>query len=177
MLSLESLCIALSSIMYAIFAISFLGVFGTDVKSNVVNNLPIGPAYQAARILYAFLMLFSYPLQLFPTRYSLTKLLKRVITNDASVCKKRIFHIGITIAILLSSWAVAVTDAELGVLIGFVGCTAGPVICYFLPAVFWLKLEEGKPINKGKFAAWLLLGFGIVSTIVSLTALIISLFR
>lgn len=179
MLQLETLCIAVSSLIYAIFAISFFGVFGSTVSSNVIESLPEDVSCRIARLLYALLMLFSFPLQAFPSRASFIKLLgccTRLDQTDSPRMRLTI-HAVVTVGILLVSWTVAVTRVKLGYLIKFVGCTAGPVICYFLPAIFWLKLEEGKPMNRGKLAAWSLIVFGVLATIVPLVALGWSLFR
>lgn len=179
MFQLEALCIAASSLMYAIFAISFLGVFGDTIASNVIKSLPEGVPYRVARLLYALLMLFSFPLQAFPSRASFVKLLGICTGLDRtdSPQARLITHAAVTVGILTVSWTVAVTQVNLGYLIKFVGCTAGPVICYFLPATFWLKLEEEKPMNKGKLAAWSLIFFGVLATVIPLVALTWSLFR
>lgn len=172
MLRLITLCLSLSFAIYVIFAVTFYGVFGQTVKGNVIENFPTsGMAFITARILYAFLMLFSYPLQTFPTRASITKLIGRLA--EGSPQKKLLVHVAITSGILVSTWAIAASNVPLVLLLKVVGCTAGTVICYFLPAIFWLKLDGEVPLNKSKIAAYALLVFGVLATVIPLAALAI----
>jgi len=172
MLRLITLCLTLSFAIYVIFAVTFYGVFGQNVKGNVIENFPgAGMAFIAARLLYAFLMLFSYPLQTFPTRASITKLLGHIA--EGSPQKKLLAHVAITSGVLVSTWAIAASNVPLVLLLKVVGCTAGTVICYFLPAIFWLKLEEKEAFNNRKFTAYALLVFGFLATVIPLIALAI----
>lgn len=173
MLRLISLCILVSFAIYSIFALSFFGVFGANVKGNVLDNLPnSGWPYIAARFLYSLLMIFSYPIQTFPARSSLVKLLGGYVGPSSR--SRFILHFAATTAIVIVTWAITAINIELDTLVSIVGCTAGPMICYFLPAIFWLKLEESKPMNKGKIACWALIVFGILATVGPLTAIILS---
>ena len=172
MFRLITLCLSVSLGIYSIFAISFYGVFGPTVQTNVIKNFPAaGAPYMAARILYALLMIFSYPLQTFPARGSLVKLTSGYFGETPRMMM--FLHIGCTLGIVLTTWLVAMLGLPLGFLLTLVGCTAGPVICYFLPAMFWWKLEEGKPFTKGKIACIVLFIFGIAATIIPFVALII----
>ena len=144
------------------------------MDSNVINDLPkTGIAYLAARILYARLMVFSYPLQTFPARASLVKLVGSRFRETPRIAL--VLHIACTLAVVLCTWLVAMLGLPLGTLLTLVGCTAGPVICYFLPAMFWWKLEEDKPMTKGKLLCIVLFVFGIAATIIPLLALLIPL--
>jgi amino acid permease len=172
MFRLIALCLSISLGIYSIFAISFYGVFGSSVLTNVINNFPAtGAPYMAARILYALLMIFSYPLQTFPARGSLVKLASGYFGEAP---RTMVFlHIGCTLSVVLTTWLVALLELPLGLLLTLVGCTAGPIICYFLPAMFWWKLEEGRPLTKGKIACIILFIFGIAATIIPFVALVI----
>ena len=174
MFRLMSMCLTASFIIYALFAVAFYGVFGADVSSNVINDLPkTGVAYLAARILYALLMIFSYPLQTFPARASLVKLVGSRFGETPRTTF--ILHIICTLTVVLCTWIVAMIGLPLGTLLTLVGCTAGPIICYFLPAMFWWKLEEDMPMTKGKLFCIVLVLFGIAATLIPLLALLIPL--
>lgn len=176
MLRLITICVFASFALYSIFSLAFFGVFGSGVNVNVIKSLPdTAWSTTAARILYSLIMIFSYPLQTFPARASLVKLLESVVSSKGR--SPLLLHVIATGCIIGFTWTIAAFKVPIDILFSLVGCTAGPVICHFLPAMFWLKLEEDKPMNKGKAACWALIAFGVVATIVPLTALIISLTR
>lgn len=170
------ICMTLSFLIYALFALAFYGVFGSAVVSPVTSSLPSkGAAYVAARILYAILMLFSYPVLAFPSRSSLIKIINMVVPESPRT--QLLLHISVTVGILVGTWVLAVLPISLTFLLTLVGCTTGTVICYFLPAMFWWKLEEGKPLRGGKLIALLLFIFGVLATVIPLTSLIITTAR
>lgn len=177
MLRLISICLFSSFGIYTIFALSFYGVFGGKVETNVIVNLPKdGWSYLLARILYALLMLFSYPLQTFPARSSLIKLIGnfRGESSPSSSHGQTLLHVLVTLLILSITWLIASLKVPLGFILRLVGCTAGPVICYFLPAMFWWKLDcAGQPMSIGKVAVLSLFIFGIAATIIPLVTLIL----
>jgi len=152
---------------------AFYGVFGTQIKGNVIENLPAtGWPYLLARLLYALLMLASLPLQSFPARSAILKLL------PSSFAESRLAYISTTVGILLLSWAVASLGLRLDLIMGVVGCTAGPVICYFLPALFWWRLDEygekQQRITRGRISCLVLAAFGVIAVLVPLVAIILS---
>lgn len=151
-------------------------MFGSAVSSNVLENLPAtGAPYSAAQLLYGILMLFSFPLLIFPARSSFVKLLGPVCGESDRT--QSMLHIVTTSILLVGSWLVAVLNAPLALLLSIAGCTAGPVICYFLPAVFWWKLEEGKPLRGWKLMCVVLVIFGILATVIPFTALVLKYTR
>lgn len=174
LLWLISICLGICSIIYTIFALSFYGVFGAGVASNVLKSLPPkGAPYVAAQLLYGLLMIFSYPLQTFPARASLIKLVALFYAPKSNRMQLSL-HMAATSVLIGITWIIVMTRVPLEFLLAFVGCTAGPVICYFLPALFWWRLESDQPFHrKGKLVSLSLFIFGIAAVIIPMTALIL----
>lgn len=146
------------------------------MSPNVLENLPAhGAPYAAAQLLYGILMLFSFPLQIFPARSSFVKLLSTCAGDSVRV--QLILHIITTCTLLLGAWLVAIFKVPLSLLLSLAGCTAGPVICYFLPAMFWWKLEEHKPLRGWKLVCIVLVVFGVLATVIPFTALVLKYTR
>lgn len=66
-------------------------------------------------------------------------------------------------AILLSSWLVAVTVRDLGAVLGFVGATGSTTICYILPGVLYWKMHNSGILRW--IGVWLA-AFGVVFMVI-----------
>lgn len=168
-----SLCVGISLAIYLTFSITAYATFADPgPAANIISSYPKkGAAFMIARFLYVFLVLFSYPLQTFPGRTSFTSFM----AYWCPTCTQRyprIIYNGLTIALLLFTWAIASIDPPLELVLGLIGSTAGPILCYFLPATFWLCLERGKKWDWRSISAVILNVFGTITTVISLTALI-----
>lgn len=172
MLRIIGMCIALALSMYVIFGACNLAIFGSaKIADNVIMMYPqSGAPFVLARFLYAFLVLFSLPLQTFPARNSTTKIISYYSPAFAKFHERPIYYVSTTL-IFAFCWVMACTGLNLNFLLRLVGSTAGPIICYVLPSLFWYNLEQGKPWNSLKVATIGLMAFGVLSLVISTMAL------
>lgn len=174
-----NLCCGASLAVYLLFATgSYAAYGGTAIDSNIINNYPTaGAAFILARFLYIFLLTFSYPMVTHPTRESICKILQ-FFAPDWHRAHRRPVHVAVTLAVLLVTWLVACVNPPLDFVLGLIGSTAAPVICFFLPAIFWLRIDPA-PGRAGvlRVGSVALIVFAVCSTALSLTALIVSVVR
>ena len=87
-----------------------------------------------ARILFAFLSAFSYPLQTLPCRLSIESLIpvsKSYKRQNGETLRKILI-----VAIIVASFAFAFFLDDLALISGLIGTLAGIPICYILPFAF-----------------------------------------
>ena len=106
--------------------------FGNRVGSNILDSYPGGLLITTCRIGIAVLVLFSYPLQVHPCRASLLKIFS---SDEASEQPGSRLHTALTVAILVTTYAVAMTVDKLDLVLGYVGATGSTTISFTLPAV------------------------------------------
>lgn len=169
-----SVCVGMAFVMYMIFAVSSYAVFGGPGKvidANLITVYPqVGFPYVLARFLYVFLVIFSFPLQTFPARTSALKLFAYFYPRFTDR-RQNILYASITTSMLVSVWLMAITGLDLRIVLRVVGSTAGPTLCYLLPSLFWLKLEERRQWEGSKLGALCLLAFGFLTIFISSLAL------
>jgi len=168
-----TLCIGLATTLYILFGSFSLAVFGhlKPLPDNIILSYPAsGIAFVLARSLYAFLVLFSIPLQTFPARNSTAKIIQFYSPAFAQRHAKLIYHVS-TGLIFGFSWIMACTGLDLSLLLRLVGSTAGPILCYVLPSLFWFSLESKAPWGPLKMASMGLLAFGLAALCISTAAL------
>ena len=168
--------LSLSAAAYLLFSLVSCANFGKQTQSNIFSNYPTDrPEMVLARILFALLAAFSFPLQIFPSRLSLISLLSRYQqhrdTNSVAQVKRaeeqHSLYGLVTVLLIFASFVVAVGSTDLKRLLALIGTFAGIPICYFLPAIVTLLRDRyHKP------AIFLLL-FGFFAFSVSITGLLI----
>lgn len=124
-----------------------------------------------ARIFFALLSAFSYPLQVLPCRMSVENLLplSRLVKRKRAT----LLYILLTSIILSGTFIIAFLHDDLVLISGTIGTLAGIPICYILPFVFYFKLTEGSGWTPKRVAAVGLAIFGVIAMIISGTSLII----
>mmetsp|Transcript_13228 Transcript_13228/g.26989 ORF Transcript_13228/g.26989 Transcript_13228/m.26989 type:complete len:475 (+) Transcript_13228:419-1843(+) len=65
-------------VLYLVVAWSGYNTFGSNVESDILNNYPLNALVTTMRIFVALLVIFSYPLQLDPSRRCITTLVNKV---------------------------------------------------------------------------------------------------
>lgn len=167
-------CMLIAFGIYFSFAAASFAVFPKPT-ANIIRTYPVkGAQFIIARFLYALLVIFSYPLQSFPCRMSVQKFIS-YFWPSAAVKYEQYLYYSITTVVLVLTWGIAAINPPLDVVLSIIGSTAGPMICYILPSLFWLKLEKGYPWNWTSITALCLLVFGIFATFVPLVSIIVSL--
>lgn len=127
-----------------------------------------------ARILFALLSAFSYPLQTLPCRMSIEHLIP--LSKATKKAHSERLHIILTSFILLGTFSLAFVLDNLVLLSGLIGTVAGIPICYILPFLLYYKLTDGQGWTYKRLAAAGLASFGVLAMIVSGASLSVTIF-
>ena len=147
--------------LYVIIALCGYFTFGSKVKSDLLLNFPMNRISSFARVCVSLTVLFHYPLQLNPARKSILSIL-RSIDNEEVLQPSLYFrkYFIVTLGFLISSYAVALSTKDLGVMMSLIGGTASTIVSYILPGAFYCMLHNR--INSYYFtAAFLMLMIGL----------------
>jgi len=122
-------CVTLANTGY----LSFYGA----TRSDVLNNLACeDPAVNAARMLLALTMVFTYPMEQFVARHSLHAVAFR---GAGPITSRR--HYGLTLLLWGSSLVVGLVVKDLGVVLELTGAFSASMLGYILPAVVHFRLN------------------------------------
>jgi amino acid permease len=184
-------CISLAYIMYiwyglfSYFAFSELfflnsGMGGSMFKYYSGTEIP----FQIARILFAFLLAFSYPLQAFPFRLSLSRLLMNLPCMKSRSVNPDYLFIALSTGFIVLTFGIAMLQPNISNVLSLVGAVTSSVVCYILPSVIFLKLTMRAPrffsrpnMTVTRVAASLLLVFGCLVFIICTVASISNFFK
>eukprot|EP00040_Diaphanoeca_grandis_P004518 m.29158 g.29158 ORF g.29158 m.29158 type:complete len:514 (-) comp16048_c0_seq2:53-1594(-) len=134
----------------AMSAVIFIaaGMFGyvaflNATKSNCVNNFPVkggfGYFMDVVRFLLAISVITAYPLTLWECRSHM----EQMVANDADtatvIARKRF---GMSMVLIVLSTVIAVAAKDVGVIFGFFGATACPLLMFILPTLNHLKMHR-----------------------------------
>ena len=174
------LSVGLSLVTYSSFGI-FSCAANADIKDKILSSYPIDKLpFIFARIWYAVLLAFSFPLQSYPTRASLQKVASHALGEERARGKSAVIYWTSTIFILAVCGTVASLPVSLDTFLTIVGSTASPVICYFLPALLYLKVTKdddikSRPNKVLRICAKVLLGCSIGIIILSSVIVVVKL--
>ncbi|KAI8877631.1 hypothetical protein K501DRAFT_337286 [Backusella circina FSU 941] len=171
--SVISTSIGSSAFIYEGIAILGYLSFGKDVRGNIIMEYP--PSYFVAggRLAMVILVIFSYPLQAYPCRASLDKVL--LLFQSSSKEFKTppppspFKYFAMTTSILIASYIVSITVTKLDLILAFVGSTGSTTISFILPGLFYYKLHEDDPWKRNKIISVLLAVYGILVMVMCLT--------
>lgn len=97
-----------------------------------------GIAFSIAGFAIMFIITFTYPVLLHPTRDSLDSLITSIRDPGHPVVR----HITETIVIAVSSYAIAYNVKDLNLVFGITGSTSAALFCFVIPGMFYVKLFE-----------------------------------
>ena len=140
--------------LYVVVSFCAYATYGDSIQSNLLLNYPKSPSVSAARIMISFVVTFSYPLQINPTRRCILTILFNSIDKGqpASKTVQYIRYWTITVLFLLGSLGIALTVDDLGIVIALVGAFGGTLIMFILPGYLFLyhfpdKTKDGNIVN------------------------------
>lgn len=167
--------ISFSCMVYLLIGVMGYLTFGNSVSSNIITQYPAGKLVTTAQIAIAFLVLFSFPLQLHPARASLDKILLWGNPGGEKIATGRFYSI--TISLMFFAYLFAMTVSDLTVVLGLVGATGSTTVCYILPGLFYFKLAQsrrdlGLKMTALQIAAGFMVILGIVIMTISLSTIL-----
>lgn len=158
-MTLCATCVGLSLAIYLTFG-TFSYLCYADVLSggSMFSYYPQTEiVFQIARILFAFLLAFSYPLQVVPFRMATQRMLSCI--GSSSTFKSYLFP---TIFLLSFTFGVSMFLPDLSNVLSLVGSMTSSVICYIVPSLYYLSLRRKEPFwESRKYWAFILLIFGV----------------
>ncbi|XKL63259.1 hypothetical protein PGB90_005623 [Kerria lacca] len=154
--------IIISTLILGLFGIAgyvtFTGYTEGDVFQNYCGNDDL---INVARFAFAFTVLFAYPIECMTARSVITQLLgpiDNVLSPNEHVC--------VTLALVVSTYLISVTTGCLGVVLELNGIVSAIPLAFVLPALIYIKLEEGPITSKKKLYALGLAIFGCCTAVI-----------
>ncbi|ODV69748.1 vacuolar amino acid transporter 4 [Hyphopichia burtonii NRRL Y-1933] len=133
----------IATISFIFILIGALGyiTFGEDIQTVIILNLPHeSPFIMMIQILYAFAILLSTPIQLFPAiRLIEQKLFPPSKSGKRSLVVKWLKNLGRCFFVLMTASIALVGGQNLDKFVSFVGCFACIPLVYMYPPILHLK--------------------------------------
>lgn len=167
MMSIVSSSIGTSTFLYLVVSLFGAATYGQDVNKNILFSFPADQfPFTIARFMYVFLLVLSFPLQVFPCRLCIEKMV------GSSVLGSNRLYYGSTLAIITTCAGVGSLAFSVDKGLGWVGATAGTFLCYFLPAIIYNKLYMGTRMDWRRISAIVLFVAGCFTLVLSVIGLI-----
>ena len=172
---LSAVCISLALLIYLTYGVSSYLAFADRFdlpNAGMFSLYDTSAPFQLARLLFAFLLAFSYPLQVLPFRSSF----ERLLMLDESTRRAHAFKIYLasTSLLLVLTFGIAMCNPSLQKTLSLVGSMTSSVVCYILPSLYYYKAKENDPWTPTKIGALILGIFGglvfVICTISSIVA-------
>jgi amino acid permease len=146
--------LALSTCVYLTAAICGFLAFGTEMPSDVLTSLQpfieAGDVFVRLAVLGCVLSIcVAHALHVYPIRQTAEYAAIQLTSGNFKESKLLAICLGIFVVYL--SWIVAIYGPQLKTTIELVGASAASAIAYIFPALFAIKLEQGK----GEKRLWL----------------------
>ncbi|KAJ1951427.1 hypothetical protein EC988_004048 [Linderina pennispora] len=139
-----------AAVIYIAFSVVSYRSFGFNTQPNLLNNFANDDALaNVARVLLAFTLTLTYPMQFYPVRDLFTSALGLSLdTTRASAVK---FH---TLSLLMFAGTVATALAvsDLGFVFKLIGTAASSLIVFLLPGTIYLRLVSPYTAKKASIA-------------------------
>ena len=120
--------------------------YGTLVPGDLLTAFPSSPAATVARVGILLSVTGSYPIFMFIVRKSVCKIVFGAEPTTLPFGR----YLGVTAAIFLTSFAIAMSISALDTIVGFVGCTVGMMVGFTIPALIFVRLEQAR-VAAGSF--------------------------
>ncbi|KAI7900251.1 transmembrane amino acid transporter protein-domain-containing protein [Cokeromyces recurvatus] len=157
-----------SAFIYEAIAIIGYLSFGKNVRGNIIMEYPSSYFVAGGQFAIVMLVVFGYPLQAYPCRESLDKVISWCSSNLSSKENHRTTayssafkYFAMTTTILICSYIVAICVTQLDLVLSFVGSTGSTTISFILPGLFYYKIHENDPWKPGKIISVFLALYGI----------------
>eukprot|EP00931_Biecheleriopsis_adriatica_P122179 TRINITY_DN9718_c0_g1_i1.p1 TRINITY_DN9718_c0_g1~~TRINITY_DN9718_c0_g1_i1.p1 ORF type:complete len:475 (+),score=99.39 TRINITY_DN9718_c0_g1_i1:32-1456(+) len=130
----------LAGTAFAVAALLGYVTYGDKVESDVLKGYPQSAVVEITRVLYSILVVFSYPLQIHPSRNSALALWNIVAPREEAAAGGWSYRWTlITVLELAGSLLIALSVTDLGNILGIVGATGSTTVSYILPGLVYIK--------------------------------------
>eukprot|EP00397_Hematodinium_sp_SG-2012_P021493 GEMP01022206.1.p1 GENE.GEMP01022206.1~~GEMP01022206.1.p1 ORF type:complete len:537 (+),score=116.27 GEMP01022206.1:161-1771(+) len=153
--------------IYVLMGLNGYLTFGSETKGDILQNLKarlvgnkIDMPVALAFVAMIFAVIMSYPLNIFPIRYSIETLV--LFSRPQWESKRKLLRVVITVTCVLLSLIFAIIIPGIDKVFGLIGAFSGSIICYIAPALFYGVGMEGSWFSKQKIGALALLVAGVI---------------
>ncbi|KAI8926693.1 transmembrane amino acid transporter protein-domain-containing protein [Entophlyctis helioformis] len=154
--------------------------FSEKTRANVLSNFAADDTLMNwARLFFGMNMFLTFPLECFVCREVLFNYWWSDTVNpneDMSQKATPLQHVVVTLLLVISSMAIALSTCDLGFVLEITGGFAATMLAYILPAACFLQLSAGPLLSWKKAGPLLCIAFGVavmvLSTALSVSALI-----
>jgi amino acid permease len=171
-----TISISLAFVLYMVFGMLSYARYADTLTGSVLKAVPNDPPFQVARVLFVFLLAFSYPLQVLPFRNSCIKLIP--LKEEVKKRYTLVLFVGVTLFMLIFDFGIAMATPDITNVMSLVGSVTSSVICYILPALFYISLKLHEPKwDKTVYMAFVLGIFGVLVFFICTGASIYNFFK
>jgi amino acid permease len=148
--------LATSGSIYLVVAVCGYHAYGSSIRSDLLLSYPVLPAVSVARLMITIVVVFSYPLIVFPARKSILSIVHFFLDPDPHVWPDermgRIRYYVVTACLLSMTLLVGLTVTDLGDVLSVTGATGGVTIMFILPGglYLWYFPDPSSRRAKGK---------------------------
>ncbi|GLG98888.1 Putative sodium-coupled neutral amino acid transporter 11-like Protein [Gryllus bimaculatus] len=152
------------------FGIAGYATFTGYSQGDLLENYcPYDDLMNISRAAFSITILLTYPIECFVTREVIENTFFSSRENEEQSPTYQ--HVAITLTLVLTTYFISMTTDCLGVVLELNGVLAAVPLAYVLPALSYVKLEEGSLLSAKKLPALLLGLFGMVVAILGLVML------
>ncbi|KDR11093.1 Putative sodium-coupled neutral amino acid transporter 11 [Zootermopsis nevadensis] len=161
-----------SLVVSALFGIAGYATFTGNSQGDLLENYCWNDdLMNVSRISFSITILLTFPIECFVIREVIENSFFSNLTSPEDKWRT-LRHVGITIMIVITTYLISMATDCLGVVLELNGILAAVPLAYVLPAVSYLKLQEGSVFSHKKFPALCLALFGIIIAISGMVLLI-----
>ncbi|XP_066153968.1 putative sodium-coupled neutral amino acid transporter 11 isoform X1 [Euwallacea fornicatus] len=162
-----------SLIVACIFGIAGYSTFKAYSQGDLLENYCWDDdLMNMSRLLFSIQILLTYPIECFVTREVVEN---SILGKDPDVPISERVHYGLTISIILTTYLISMATDCLGVVLELNGVLAAVPLAYVLPAMCYLRLEEGSMLDRNKIPALGVAVFGLVVAVLGVIFLFMDL--
>ncbi|XP_008215222.1 putative sodium-coupled neutral amino acid transporter 11 isoform X1 [Nasonia vitripennis] len=165
-----------SFLIAAAFGIAGYATFTGYVQGDLMENYCWDDdLMNFSRIMFSGTILLTFPIECFVTREVIMTAIRgtdEVENHDAYIAGSDRKYLIITMAIISVAYLISMSTDCLGIVLELNGILAAVPLAYVLPALCYLKLEEGSLLSQKKLPALALLVAGVFAAVSGLLLLI-----
>mmetsp|Transcript_2104 Transcript_2104/g.4662 ORF Transcript_2104/g.4662 Transcript_2104/m.4662 type:complete len:607 (-) Transcript_2104:264-2084(-) len=133
---------------YAFFGISCWMVFGDEVRTVMTTSLPLGRLATSVQLAYSLAVVFTFPLQNFPSLEIVCVMVERMLPStgkvDGGSSNSAYRSITSTLLIFLLSTIAIVAMNDLDKVVSLMGSLLGCPLAFVIPPLIQNQLEKGQ---------------------------------
>ncbi|KAF7286687.1 hypothetical protein GWI33_004710 [Rhynchophorus ferrugineus] len=162
-----------SLIVACLFGIAGYSTFKAYSQGDLLENYCWDDDFMnVSRLLFSIQILLTYPIECFVTREVIEN---SIMQRDPNVPMPESVHYAITLTIVITTYLISMATDCLGVVLELNGVLAAVPLAYVLPALCYLRLEDGIIFSREKLPALGVAVFGLAVAVLGVIFLFMNL--